>query len=71
MWQMLIETAVLRKPDNIQPNLAGEWIRSILTDTPYPLTLLSALITRLRADHDVNHRLHALTFRAEAFGRWR
>jgi CRISPR-associated protein Csd1 len=54
MRQMLIETAVLRKPDNIQPNLAGEWIRSILTDTPYPLTLLSALITRLRADHDVN-----------------
>jgi CRISPR-associated protein Csd1 len=42
MWQMLIETAVLRKPDNIQPNLAGEWIRSILTDTPYPHTKLFA-----------------------------
>jgi CRISPR-associated protein Csd1 len=54
IWRMLIETAVLRKSDNIQPNLAGEWMRAILTDTPYPLTLLSTLIMRLRADHDVN-----------------
>ncbi len=54
MWRLLIETAVLRKSDNIQPNLAGEWLRAILSDTPYPLTLLSTLIMRLRADHDVN-----------------
>jgi len=54
MWRLLIETAVLRKSENIQPNLAGAWMRSILTDTPYPRTLLSALIMRLRADHDVN-----------------
>src|SRR6476659_4181701 len=51
---MLIETAVLRKSENIQPSLAGEWMRAILTDTPYPLTLLSTLIMRLRADHDIN-----------------
>jgi CRISPR-associated protein Csd1 len=54
IWRMLIETAVLRKSDNIQPNLAGEWMRAILTDAPYPFTLLSTLIMRLRADHDVN-----------------
>ncbi|UTD28998.1 type I-C CRISPR-associated protein Cas8c/Csd1 [Bradyrhizobium sp. WD16] len=54
MWRMLVETAVLRKSENIQPNLAGEWLRAILSDTPYPLTLLSTLIMRLRADHDVN-----------------
>jgi CRISPR-associated protein Csd1 len=54
MWRMLIETAVLRKSDNIQPNLAGEWMRAILMDAPYPFTLLSTLIMRLRADHDVN-----------------
>jgi CRISPR-associated protein Csd1 len=54
MWRLLIETAVLRKSENIQPNLAGEWMRAILTDTAYPLTLLSTLIMRLRADHDVN-----------------
>lgn len=54
MWRLLIETATLRKSENIQPNLAGEWMRAILTDTPYPLTLLSSVITRLRADHEVN-----------------
>ena len=54
MWRMLVETAVLRKSENVQPNLAGEWMRAILTDTPYPLTLLSTLIMRLRVDHDVN-----------------
>ena len=54
MWRLLIETAVLRKSENIQPNLAGEWLRAILTGAPYPLTLLSTLIMRLRADHDVN-----------------
>lgn len=54
LWRMLIETAVLRKSENIQPNLAGDWMRAILTGAPYPLTLLSALLMRLRADHDVN-----------------
>jgi CRISPR-associated protein Csd1 len=54
MWRMLIETAVLRKSDNIQPNLAGNWLRAILCGAPYPLTLLSTLIMRLRADHDIN-----------------
>ena len=54
MWRMLVETAVLRKSENVQPNLAGEWLRAILSGTPYPLTLLSTLIMRLRADHDVN-----------------
>jgi CRISPR-associated protein Csd1 len=54
MWRMLIETAILRKSENIQPNLAGEWLRAILSGTPYPRTLLSTLIMRLRADRDVN-----------------
>jgi CRISPR-associated protein Csd1 len=54
IWRLLIETAVLRKSENIQPNLAGEWLRAILTGAPYPLTLLSALIMRMRADHDIN-----------------
>jgi CRISPR-associated protein Csd1 len=54
VWRLLIETAVLRKSDNIQPNLAGEWLRAILSGAHYPLTLLSTVIMRLRADHDVN-----------------
>lgn len=54
MRRLLIETAVLGKPENIQPNLAGEWMRAILTGAPYPLSLLSSVIMRLRADHEVN-----------------
>lgn len=54
MWRLLIETATLRKSENIVPNLAGEWLRAILTGSPYPLTLLATVLMRLRADHDVN-----------------
>jgi CRISPR-associated protein Csd1 len=54
IWRLLIETASQRKSENIPPNLAGEWLRAILTGAPYPLTLLSTLLMRLRADHDIN-----------------
>ena len=54
IWRLLIETAVQRKSENVSPNLAGEWLRAILTGASYPLTLLSTLLMRLRADHDVN-----------------
>jgi len=56
LWKYLLETAVLRKNENIPPNLAGEWMRAILFGTPYPLTLLSTVLMRLRADGDVNGR---------------
>jgi CRISPR-associated protein Csd1 len=54
IWRLLIETAVQRKSENIPPNLAGDWLRAILTGNPYPLTLLSTVLMRLRADRDVN-----------------
>lgn len=54
LWKYLQETAVLRKNDNIPPNLAGAWMRAILTGTPYPLTLLATVLMRIRADKDVN-----------------
>ena len=54
IWRLLIETASQRKSENIPPNLAGEWLRAILTGARYPLTLLSTLLLRLRADHDIN-----------------
>jgi CRISPR-associated protein Csd1 len=54
IWRLLIETAALRKSENVPPNLAGEWLRAILTGASYPLTLLSTLLMRLRADHNVN-----------------
>lgn len=54
VWRCLVETATLRKSENIPPNLAGDWLRAILTGTPYPLTILATLLLRLRADKDVN-----------------
>lgn len=54
LWKYLSETAVLGKRENVPPNLAGDWMRSILTGTNYPLTLLATLLMRLRADKNVN-----------------
>jgi CRISPR-associated protein Csd1 len=54
IWRCLIETAVQRKSENILPNIAGEWLRAILTGSPYPLTLLATVLMRLRADRDLN-----------------
>jgi CRISPR-associated protein Csd1 len=54
LWRYLVETAVLGKRENVPPNLAGEWMRSILTGTAYPLTLLSTVLMRIRADGAVN-----------------
>lgn len=50
LWRYLQETAVLGKRENVPPNLAGEWMRSILSGTPYPLTLMASVLTRIRAD---------------------
>ena len=35
---------------NIPPNLAGDFMRSILEGTPYPATLLQAVLRRIRSD---------------------
>ena len=54
LWKYLAETAVLGKRENVPPNLAGEWMRAILAGTRYPLTLLSTVLMRIRADGAVN-----------------
>jgi len=55
MWQLLKETAVQGKTENIPPLLAGALMRSVLTGTAYPQGLLSALIGRIRADQALNY----------------
>lgn len=45
---------MLGKRENVPPNLAGEVLRAILTGTRYPLTLLSTILMRLRADKTVS-----------------
>lgn len=54
LWRYLRETALLGKSENVPPNLAGEWMRSVLGGTRYPLTLLATVLTRIRADGEVN-----------------
>ena len=53
LWLCLVETASQRKSENVPPNLAGEWLRAILAGTPYPRSLQSTLLMRLRADKNV------------------
>ena len=54
LWKYLAELAVQGKRENVPPLIAGEWMRSILTGTPYPLTLLSSVLMRIRADGEIN-----------------
>lgn len=54
LWRFLIELAVLGKRENVPPNLAGDWMRSILTGQTYPLTLFATTLMRIRADGEVN-----------------
>jgi len=53
-WSLLYEVAAQRKAENIPSRLGGDLMRAVLTGSPYPHTLLSGVITRIRADHDVN-----------------
>ncbi len=55
LFRILVSTAMQGKADNIPPNLAGEVMRSILTGAPYPQTLLSAAVRRIRAEHEINY----------------
>lgn len=50
LWRILVNIATQDKSENIPPNVAGEFMRSILNGTPYPATLLQAVIRRIRSD---------------------
>lgn len=63
--QLLLEVVPLRKRDgrydyrgrkfeDIPPQLAGEFLRSILTGQRHPRQLLTQIMQRLRADGDIN-----------------
>ncbi|MCB9960146.1 MAG: type I-C CRISPR-associated protein Cas8c/Csd1 [Rhodospirillaceae bacterium] len=54
------ETALQGKSDNVSPRLGGEVMRAILTGQPYPRTLLSGVVQRVRADGEINGRRAAI-----------
>lgn len=49
-WRIMVNISIQDKSENIPPNIAGEFMRSILDGTPYPATLLQAVIRRIRSD---------------------
>lgn len=53
MWLLLRQTA--RESKDISPLLAGPFLRAVLTGAPYPATLASAVIARIRADRDLSY----------------
>ncbi len=54
------ETYPNTKIPAVRPRLGGDLMQAVLTGAPYPRTLLSATIARIRADHDINARRVAL-----------
>jgi CRISPR-associated protein Csd1 len=54
VWQLLAETAVQRKRDNIPRPLIGSVMNAILEATPYPHSLYQAILMRIRAEKDIN-----------------
>ncbi len=63
--RLLVKTTALQeKFDKIPPLLAGEVMRAVLTGAPYPRTLLTAAIVRLRAGDDPRSGWHAAIIKA-------
>jgi CRISPR-associated protein Csd1 len=50
LWRLLVNVATQDKSENIPPNVAGDFMRSILNGTPYPQTLLQSALRRIRSD---------------------
>lgn len=60
LWRLLVQTATLGKSENISPVLAGGLTRAMLTGALYPQNLLSVVLDRIRAEHDVTYFRAAL-----------
>lgn len=60
LFRLLVSTAAMGKSENIIPNIAGDFMRSIFEGRPYPQTLLLAAIRRIRAEHDITYPRAAL-----------
>ena len=54
LWKILNETVNQNSRDKKpSPNLAGETMRAILRNLPYPATLLNGVILRIRAERNI------------------
>ena len=54
LWKLLSETVNQNSRDKSpSPQLAGDVLRAVLTDTRYPATLLNGVILRIRAEREI------------------
>jgi CRISPR-associated protein Csd1 len=63
LFRLLISTASLGKPENIQPNLAVDLLKAVISGSPYPQALLTSTIRRCRADGETSY-CHAAIIKA-------
>jgi CRISPR-associated protein Csd1 len=50
LFRMLVSTATQGESKHIPPNMAGDVMKSILAGTPYPKSLMAAVINRIRSE---------------------
>lgn len=55
MWHLLRETSNRKSDEGPSPLLGGAVMQAILKGTPYPQSLLSAVIGRIRAEQNINY----------------
>lgn len=55
VWRLLVNIAIQDKTENIPPNIAGDFIRSIFEDRPFPQSILQSALRRIRSDTE--HRV--------------
>ncbi len=61
LWKLLDETVNQNSRDKSPtPGMAGETLRAILSDTPYPATLLNGVSLRIRAEREITRGRAAL-----------
>ncbi len=60
IFRLLVSTAVQGKSENIPPTLEGDLMRAILEGIAYPQSLLSAVVRRIRAEHEITYPRAAL-----------
>jgi CRISPR-associated protein Csd1 len=52
LWRLLVNSAIQDKSKNIPPNIAGDFMRAVLTGAPYPATILQLVLRRINSDID-------------------
>jgi CRISPR-associated protein Csd1 len=55
LFRLLVAAAAQSKAENVPPDLAGEFMKAILSGAPYPQTILGPAIRRCRAEREITY----------------